>query len=211
MIDWSIKGKGLMNCNCNYGCPCQFSVLPTDGVCEAVNVYSIEKGHFGDVKLDGLRVAGVYKWPGAIHEGNGQMQIIIDEQADGDQRRALETIMTGGETDELATMWFVYSSMCPTKHKTLYTPISIDLNEDDRTGSAKVRDVFTLSVTPIPLIVSGKPHKVGIKLAEGFEFSEAEIASGTTKTIGGEIELLRNNATHCHFSELHITGKGIAN
>ena len=209
MIDWSIKGKGLMNCNCNYGCPCQFSVLPTDGICEAVNVYNIEKGHFGDVKLDGLRVAGVYKWPSAIHEGNGQMQIIIDERADEDQRGALETIMTGGETDEMATMWYVYSSMCSTKHETLYAPITIEMNESDRTGIAKVEGVFNLSVTPIPNIVSGNPHKIGIKLDQGFEFYEAELGSGTTITTGGEIELLRNNATHAHFSNLHTNGNGI--
>lgn len=211
MIDWSIKGSGLMNCNCNYGCPCQFSVLPTDGVCEAVNVYNIENGHFGDVSLDGLRVAGVYKWPGAIHEGNGEMQIIIDERADGDQREALKTIMIGGETNEMATMWYVYSSMCPTKHETIFAPITIELIEDDRAGSAKVGGVFDLSVTPIPHIVSGNPHKIGINLAQGFEFYEAELASGSTKTTGGEIELLRNNATHAHFSNLHISGNGIVN
>ncbi|MGA7790694.1 MAG: DUF1326 domain-containing protein, partial [Xanthobacteraceae bacterium] len=25
-----------MNCNCAYGCPCQFNALPTHGNCEAV-------------------------------------------------------------------------------------------------------------------------------------------------------------------------------
>lgn len=107
------------------------------------------------MRLDGLRVAGVYKWPGAIHEGNGEMQIIIDERADSAQREALITIMVGGETEEMATMWYVYSSMCPTKHEALSAPITIELNEEDCTGSAKVGRVFNLSVTPIPHIVSG--------------------------------------------------------
>ena len=79
MQDWHIEAEELANCNCNYGCPCQFGVLPTTGNCDAVVVYDIQKGHYGDTKLDGLRAAGVYHWPGAIHEGNGQMQLIIDE------------------------------------------------------------------------------------------------------------------------------------
>ena len=105
MIDWEIRGEELANCNCNFGCPCQFGVLPTDGTCEAAVVYKIHKGHYGDVSLDGLTAAGVYKWPGAIHEGNGHMQLIIDSSATADQRKALEAIMTGADTEEMATMW----------------------------------------------------------------------------------------------------------
>ncbi len=27
MIDWAIKGREFANCNCSYGCPCQFNAL----------------------------------------------------------------------------------------------------------------------------------------------------------------------------------------
>ena len=60
MINWRIKGRGFQNCNCNYGCPCQFNALPTYGNCEAVMGYEIEQGNFGEINLDGLRIAGVY-------------------------------------------------------------------------------------------------------------------------------------------------------
>jgi hypothetical protein len=33
---WSIKGREFVNCNCSYGCPCQFNGLPTHGHCQAV-------------------------------------------------------------------------------------------------------------------------------------------------------------------------------
>jgi len=36
MIEWSIEGPHFANCNCDYGCPCQFMALPTDGTCKAV-------------------------------------------------------------------------------------------------------------------------------------------------------------------------------
>ena len=28
MIKWEIKGREFGNCNCDYGCPCQFNALP---------------------------------------------------------------------------------------------------------------------------------------------------------------------------------------
>ena len=58
MTTWEIKAKELTNCNCAYGCPCQFNALPTKGYCEAAVTVEIEEGHYGDVKLDGLRMGG---------------------------------------------------------------------------------------------------------------------------------------------------------
>ena len=33
---WTIHGREFANCNCTYGCPCQFNALPTHGRCWAV-------------------------------------------------------------------------------------------------------------------------------------------------------------------------------
>ena len=35
-VQWEFKGREFINCNCAYGCPCQFNALPTDGTCRAV-------------------------------------------------------------------------------------------------------------------------------------------------------------------------------
>ncbi|MCP5086019.1 MAG: DUF1326 domain-containing protein [Rhodobacteraceae bacterium] len=209
MTEWSIEGEELVNCNCNYGCPCQFGVLPTDGICEAAIVYDIIKGHYGDVSLDGVRAAAVYKWPGPIHEGNGHVQLIVDEKADENQRAAIQAILNGEDTDEMATVWFVYGKMSPNKHETLYKPISMNLNTEDRIGSAQVGDVFEIAAKPIPNIVSGAPHRIRINLPHGFEFSQAEAASGSTETTGGDMSLTRNRDTHAHFASLHMTGSGV--
>lgn len=208
MTEWSIEGEELANCNCSFGCPCQFGVLPTTGNCEAVVVYDIHKGHYGDVSLDGLRTAGVYYWPGPIHDGNGQMQIIVDNSATDEQRAAIEAIMKGEDTDEMATMWFVFSAMSPTKHETLRAPIELEWDHDERTGRAKVGGIFDVEVRPIPHIVSGLPHRVSIQLPHGFEFRHAEMASGTASTTGGEIDL-SFDATHAHIAKLHLTGHGV--
>ncbi len=208
MTEWTIQGEELVNCNCNFGCPCQFSVLPTHGNCEAVVVYEITSGRYGDTDLAGLRAAGIYHWPGPIHEGGGQMQLIIDDRADADQRAALQAIMTGEDTDEMATMWYVYSAMAPTKHETLFIPIELDWNRDERTGFARAPGVFDLQVNPIPHIVSGAPLRASIQLPNGFEYRHAETASGSTTTSGGAISLTFD-ATHAHLAHLNISGHGV--
>ena len=55
--EWKIKGKEYANCNCSYGCPCQFNALPTTGRCEAVGVWEVRDGHFGPTGLEGVRFA----------------------------------------------------------------------------------------------------------------------------------------------------------
>ena len=94
-VEWEIKGTEFINCNCSYGCPCQFNALPTYGNCRYVAGFQIEQGHFGDVELDGLRAVTMAIWPGAVHEGKGTMQVVIDERADARQRDALAKILHG--------------------------------------------------------------------------------------------------------------------
>ena len=86
---WMIRGTQFANCNCEWGCPCQFSARSTNGFCEGLGVGHIEEGYFNDTKLDDLSWILIGKWPGEIAEGNGRMQAIIDESADGAQREAL--------------------------------------------------------------------------------------------------------------------------
>src|SRR5512139_2895665 len=99
MTPWEIQGNELFNCNCSYGCPCQFNALPTHGFCEAVGGIFIDKGHHGATRLDGLKVACAFKWPGPIHEGHGEAQVVIDERAGPLQREALLRILAGQDTE----------------------------------------------------------------------------------------------------------------
>ena len=110
MTPWEIEGRELVNCNCEYGCNCQFNALPDKGHCHAVAGIQIDKGHYGKTNLDGLRIAAIFKWPGAIHEGNCEAIAFVDEKADEEQRGALLKIMTGQDTDPFATMFAVYAA-----------------------------------------------------------------------------------------------------
>src|SRR5262249_46725771 len=94
-IDWYVEGIEFGSCNCIYACPCQSEAFPTYGDCRGFEVVRIDRGHFGDVSLDGLKIALLYAWPGPIFEGRGEMQVVVDERADSRQRQALTKIVNG--------------------------------------------------------------------------------------------------------------------
>src|SRR4051795_7514415 len=92
---WAIKGAWFKNCNCDPGCPCDFNQDPThDGQCEGVIAMRIDEGHFGDVTLDGLTVAGAAYSPGRIAARDGHIQPVVDDCHRRAQRRPLPTIMS---------------------------------------------------------------------------------------------------------------------
>ena len=208
MTPWEIHAVLVANCNCAYGCPCQFDALPTYDTCEAADGFQIVKGFYGEVSLDGLSAGMLAKWPGPIHQGNGERLIIIDNQATPEQRNALEKIVSGEDTEELATIFWVINAMTTTRHETLYLPIKIEADIEARRGHVVVDGVFELNVEPIKNPVTGKEHRARIEIPDGFEFTIAEMASGSVKT-QGEIELPNNIGTHSHLAELHLNNSGI--
>jgi hypothetical protein len=208
MTHWEIHGSELTNCNCAYGCPCQFNALPTHGTCEAALSFHVDKGHYGEVTLDGLNMAMVVKWPGPIHKGEGRMQMIIDERASPAQREAVEKIMRGEDTDDMATMWWVFSMMSPHKEETLYRKISYTSDIPARIGEVHVDGVFDLEARPIRNPVTGNPPRVRIDTIGGFGYRVAEMGNGTTRT-HGLIDLPNNTDTYAQFNELHLTNSGI--
>lgn len=207
-IDWRIEGPHFINCNCDYGCPCQFVALPTDGTCEAVVAFRIDKGHFGDTRLDGLRAVNIYAWPGAIHEGNGAMQSIIDERADEAQRQALTAILQGEGADPGSTMLQIYRAMCPTWHEPLFAAIEMELDMAGRTARLNIPGLVETAVEPLKNPVTGAEHRAQIGLPMGKEFRLAEVASGTSKVTG--IIPLEFAGSHAHFADSVLTSGGLA-
>jgi hypothetical protein len=208
MTPWEIDATEVANCNCNFGCPCQFNSLPTHGSCEAAVGFIIRKGHFGDVRLDDVKFALTAKWPGPIHLGNGTIQLVVDTAVTPEQRDAVEKIVTGSDTEDMATMFWVFSKMSPNKLETLTKPIDAHVDVEGRTGYVRVADVFDLGVEPIRNPVTGAEHRARINLPHGFEYRVAEMASGTTRT-SGAISLERNQGTHAHICRIYMNGQGV--
>ncbi len=206
-LQWMVKGREFANCNCSYGCPCQFNALPTHGNCLAAVGYQIDQGHYGEVKLDGLRAAALYAWPAAVHQGNGTMQLIIDERADAKQRDALVKIMTGQETDDMATMWWIYAAMSPTKLEPLFKPIEFVVDVDGRRARLSVPGILETVGEPIRNPVTNAEHRVRIDMPHGFEYRLAEIGSGSTKATGKiPLDL---KSSYGQFANIHLSNAGV--
>lgn len=203
---WFISATQFGSCNCDYGCPCQFEAKPTYGKCRGFEASEISEGHFGEVRLDGLRFAMLYAWPGPIYEGKGEMQAVIDERASAEQRKALETVLHGGETEEAATHYWVFRAMSDKVHETLYRPISLSIDVEARQAEVKIPGVILARGEPIKSPVSGAPHRVRIDLPDGIEFEIAEVGSGTTSAEGAiTLDLA---GTYAQFSRQKHTGRG---
>ena len=79
---------------------------------------------------------------------------------------------------------------------------------DTRTGRVLVDDVFEVEAEPIRNPITGAEHRARIDIPEGFEFTIAEMASGTATT-QGIVELPNNKGTHAHICELHLNNSGV--
>lgn len=204
---WTIRGREFANCNCAYGCPCQFNALPTHGNCAAVVGIQIDTGHHGDTKLDGLRIAGVFSWPGPIHFGNGQAFPIVDRRADDAQRNAILRIMSGQDTKPGATMFNVFASMLSKVHDPVFTDIDFEVDVKKRRASLKVAGYIDQRGEPIVNPITGAEYQGAIVLDGGFEYTRAEMGRGWSKA-DGPIKLDLANS-YGQFAELHLCQDGI--
>jgi hypothetical protein len=204
---WTIQGREFVHCNCAYGCPCQFNARPTDGTCHAVLAVEIENGHHGDTRLDGLRIAAVVAWPGAIHEGRGQCLPIVDERATPQQRESLLRIMSGQDTEPGATFFQVFATTYEKVHDPVFAKVEFEVDVGARKASVNVPGLIEARGEPIANPMTGESHQVRIDLPHGFEYALAEVGRGWAKA-SGPIEFTLKDS-HAHFASLHMTQSGV--
>lgn len=207
-IDWRIEAIDFTTCNCDFSCPCQFNARPTHDHCRAAIGFKIEKGYFGDTSLDGVIFVALYAWPGAVHEGRGEAQLIVDENTTEAQRRAVTTLFKGEETESGATMLYVYSTTVDTYYDMAVLPITFEADIAARSGRISVPGIVEANGQPIKNPVTGAPHRIFVTLPHGFEYHAAEYASSTVKTQDAAIPLEWTDA-HAHLARVVWTPQGI--
>ncbi len=206
MINWEINATSFTNCNCDYGCPCQFNALPTHGHCEAIHSMDIESGYFGDIDLSGLKAVSTMQWPKAIHEGGGRAFIIISKESSEQQRQALLTIMSGEETAPGATIWNVFSATLEEIFDPAFLDIEFSVDIEKRTSDIRVENQIRIKGEPILNPVTGEEHRAQIHLANGFEYLIAEMGRGSS-TARGPIELTLSDS-YGQFNKIHLNNHG---
>lgn len=204
---WTLRGVEWANCNCNWGCPCQFNSPSTHGHCEAFTCGRIEAGHFNDTRLDGLHWALLLQWPGEIAEGNGRELAIIDDRADADQREALRKILHGESTAPGATHFYVFNSTMSEVCDPIFAPIELEIDVPGRTARARIPGLVDATGSPIVSPMTGAPFRGAIHLPNGFEYTTAEVGQGRTRARTPiELDL---DGSYGQWCELHMNQDGV--
>ncbi len=179
-VEWRLTGEEMSNCNCAWGCPCQFNAPPTSGQCEAIISVNVREGHYGDTSMAGVRFSRVMWWPGAVHQGGGIRQLIIDASASQDQWQAIERL----ESDLDSHPFFgIYGSMAPTRMETISAPIEFELDREGRKGRLSIGKLAEVRVEPIRNPITGLEHHARINLPNGFEYNLAEMGNTVSAVI----------------------------
>jgi len=176
--DWYMEGPWVKNCNCDYGCPCDFNSRPTHGYCEGMAAMRVDKGHFGDIDLSGIKWGGVVRWPGALHEGNGEIVPLIDAASSDEQRDALFQILSGQHGD---TFFEIFAAVCPNVHEPVVADFEFDFDLEQRTARIKVGDVFETESETLRGIDPPDPYRVLVKIPNGFEYTGPDESAETAK------------------------------
>jgi hypothetical protein len=178
---WKIRGHVILACNCDFGCPCNFNGLPSTGKCEGNWNWHIEQGDFGDVPLAGLNLSVAVNWPGAIHEGNGQALVVLDERADTRQRKALGALISG----QAGGPWKIIGTTISKVNGPEFAPFQVSV--DGFTSSVKAGKYITLNMQPVRnAVTKAEVHPRAI-LPEGFVFKDGQLGASSTFKISGAV------------------------
>jgi hypothetical protein len=125
---WHVAGDWFDVCKCSIPCPCTFAQAPSTGDCDGILAYHIRRGHYGDVKLDGLNLLGVSQFTGNIWSGETKatMGFFIDERAGDAQREALQLIW-GGRAGGFPAL---FASLIGEMRGIEYVPIDFEVADD---------------------------------------------------------------------------------
>ncbi len=204
---WMLRGKEYGNCNCAWGCPCQFNAPSTHGFCQAIVAGHIDEGYFNEIRLDGLNFVLLLQWPGEIAEGNGKQQAIIEERADAAQREALRKIIYGESTTPGATHFYVYNSTMSQVLAPLHAPVELEIDVEARTARLDVPGLVESEGSPIVNAHTGGYHRARIHLPDGFEYTIAEMGTGTSRAQAGiQMQL---SGSYGQFNILHMNQDGV--
>lgn len=142
---WWAKGLIFENCACTLVCPghMHFSQLCTHQRCKGYWAFRFDDGAFDEVALGGTRAVIAFDTPQRMIDGGWTQALIIDPSASVEQRRALETILTGragGPWEKLASFVAVQQ---PTELR------AIAIVDEGRTKRVSIADRLKALVTDI--------------------------------------------------------------
>jgi hypothetical protein len=108
----------------------------------------------------------------------------------------------------LSNFFSVFASTCSESCETLFLPIGLEANLEERTATVDIPGIMTSSGRPIANEFTGEPFHVALARPSGsFEFTYAEIGLGTT-SVTGDMEMAFEDSW-AHFCVHHFNQDGL--
>ena len=182
---WQMRGAGYEFCNCDFGCGCNFGGFPNskDGSCQALVGFTCASGRCGDVDLSGVKGAGLFQWPKAIHEGNGKAAFVVDPAVTDKQVEALSKIFTGqlgGLPWELLGPTFTVVGL-------VKAPITIE--GSGRKSTFRIEGVGEGRGQTLKNPVTGEDNIVNVDLPHGFIWKKGEAGQGSFRAAAAGLSM----------------------
>ncbi|GBC69579.1 hypothetical protein HRbin01_01280 [archaeon HR01] len=170
--NWRYTGEWITSCNCDWGCPCNFNSMPTEGNCEGVVALKIRDGNYGKTSLADVCVACATWWPGAIHQGNGILQIYIDDKVSVEQEKAMVEILSGRAGGKPWPIFAkTFASILPPKR----APIEMEVKGKDT--KLKVGSYVDIAAEPMRNPVTNEEAYADITLHQYLIFNKGSLFS----------------------------------
>jgi len=144
---WAVKAAYVDACCCAPSCPCLFGSSPTLGFCEGITLLELEEASYGDVRLDGVQVAAVYR-------GGTWIKFYVDDDATAEQAEAVVKLLPSFEK------FFAIENVVEVQT----VPITIERGD----GTIKISTPNTTTHIEVMMGNNGQPMRVANLPAPGF-------------------------------------------
>jgi hypothetical protein len=177
---WQLSGDWFDVCRCRVPCGCTFAQAPDEGQCDGILAWRIREGHYGDVQLDDLNVVAIGSFEGNIWTGEAKpaMGFFIDERADENQRKAIQTIFSG----EAGGWPAGFAAMIDEVRGIEYAPIEIEIADDLANWRVEVPGKAKGSAEALSGPTTVDDARVQVHNAPGAEVGPGQVATWATAT-----------------------------
>ena len=192
---WHLKGTGYEFCNCDFGCGCNFGGFPNskDGSCRAFVGLTVKEGACGDVKLSNLKLASIFAWPKAIHEGNGKAVFIVEPSTTDKQINALSQIFTG----KLGGL--PWEMLGPTFEVAGLVKANITIEGKGRKSTFRAAGIGEGRGATLKNPVTGEDHAVDVVLKDGFIWKRGEAGKGSFRASAAGVSVGAENSNWIYY------------
>ncbi|HEX2713430.1 MAG TPA: DUF1326 domain-containing protein [Candidatus Acidoferrales bacterium] len=203
---WRMKGEYIKNCSCMASCTCDADGRPSpNAFCEGAFGMLVTEGNYEGVKIDGTKWLATVHFPKAMFEGNGHIELYIDKGASEAQRTALLNILSGKNGGPIME---IIAAVAPNFHGPHFDDIDWEFDYKKRTAHVKVGNAFETRTAPIAWPPDNVENHVIVKMPNGFEYKECEVAHAKVLKSTGHNKFDWEN-THASLALVDHTDKAL--